>query len=156
MPDKYRVKIKCTTFFDVTRTGINTRRQEFNVVDPNYNLKRSQQSNFETILQIVGLRSQPEEVTYPEKTMTLLSKMKMGNRYESKIKIPVWHFTFEVSQDDVFSDESSPLGKLVQDCDSVPMITGLTEWNKMIQKLDTTAEFRNIYFEVIDNEPNDQ
>ena len=151
MPDKYRVKIKCITLFDITRTGINIRRQVHGVSDPNYNLKRSQQSNFETILQIIGLRSQAEEVTDPEKVMSQLSKIKMGRKYETKIKIPVWHFTFEVSQIDVFSDESSELGKLIQDCDSVPMITGLTEWDKMIQKLDITTEFRNIYFEVIDN-----
>lgn len=156
MPAKYHVKIKCTTLFDITRTGVNTRRQEHGVTDLSYQKKRNQQSNFETVIQLIGLRSQPEDINYPEKIMMTLINSNMGTEYNMKSKIPVWTFTFVVHQPEIFEDDDDKLGKLVQDCSGVPMITGLEEWSKLGRILETSVDFRNIYFEVIDNEQNRQ
>lgn len=156
MSAKYLVKIKCTTLFDITRTGTNTRRQEHGVTDLSYQKKRNQQSNFETVIQLIGLRSQPEDVSYPEKTMMTPIKSNMGTEYSTKSKIPVWTFTFIIDQPEIFEDDEGKLGKLVQDCSGVPMITGLEEWSKLGKILETSVDLRNIYFEVIDDEQDRQ
>jgi len=150
------VKIKCTTLFDITKSGINTRRQEHGVTDSFYQKKRNQQSNFETLLQIIGLRSQPEDITDPEKSMIQLTKSVMGSQYSTKTKVLVWHFTFTVSKPDIFSENDDDLAKLISDCVGIPMITGLDEWSKLGKILDTTDEHRNIYFEVINDRQDDQ
>lgn len=155
MPAKYLVKIKCTTLFDITRSGINTRRQEHGVTDLSYQKKRNQQSNFETLLQIIGMRSQPEDITDPEKSMIQLAKSVMGSQYSTKTKVLSWHFTFIVHQLEVFSENDNDLAKLIQDCADIPMITGLDEWPKLGKILDTSDERRNIYFEVINDRQDD-
>lgn len=114
--------------------------------------RRSQQSNFETVLQIIGMRSQPEDITDPEKTMESLSTGNWGTEYRAKTKIPVWKFTFTVSQQEVFSDDGNELGKLIQDCVDIPMIVGLDEWVKIHKTINVTEQYRNIYFEVTNDE----
>lgn len=152
MPAKYLVKIKCTTLFDITRSGINTRRQEHGVTDPQYQKKRNQQSNFETILQIIGMRNQPEEITEPEKIMIYPIKTNMGEKYITKTKIPAWNFVFTVSSLEPFSDSNHDLSKLIQDCAGVPMIVELDEWSKLDKMLlDSSFDYRNIHFEVIND-----
>ena len=150
------MKIQCVTLFDITRSGINTRRQEHGIVDEQYQKKRNQQSNFETVLQLVSMRGQPENITDPEKIMAVPTKSNFGKLYETKSKIPTWTFFFEINQQDVFTDEDGELGKLAKDCVGIPIITGLDEWSKLGKILDMTDEYRNIYFRVINDGQNDQ
>jgi hypothetical protein len=157
MPAKYLVKIKCTTLFDITRSGVNTRRQEQGVTDLSYQKKRNQQSNFETLLQIIALRSQPEDISEPEKIMVQPAKSGMGQKYITKSKIPAWNFVFTVSQLDVFSDNNDELEKLIGDCVGVPMIKNLDEWPRLdTVLLDISHDYRNIHFEVINDRQDDQ
>jgi hypothetical protein len=44
------------------------------------------------------------------------------------------------------------LGLLHEDCNNVPMIVCHTMNNDVISFLDTTPQYKNIYFEVINNE----
>jgi hypothetical protein len=96
------------------------------------------------------MRGQPEDITDPEKSMESLNKTKKwGTAYASKAKVPVWEFTFVVDQPYVFNDGISDVGNLIKDSQGIPIVIGLDEWSKISNTIDTTDEFRNIYFEII-------
>ncbi len=102
------------------------------------------------------MRTQPEDITDPEKLMLSTKKSEWGTDYLNKTKIPVWQFTFTVSQDYVFHDGESQIGNLIKDSHGIPMIIGLDECQKVKNTIDISDQYRNIYFEVIqdDNENN--
>jgi hypothetical protein len=141
------MKIKCYTLFDITQTNVSNRRRGLEqTVDPDTEHKRRQQRNLETILQVLSLRSQPEDITEP--VIDKLAKdTKFKNPKFSK-DTKVWSFTFTVSTSAVYKKDEIQLGSLLEDCQSVPMITGLDENARpLFAHLDTEA---NIHFEVID------
>lgn len=144
------MKIRCTTLFDISKTDISDRRglldQSF---DPSKNKQRNQQRNFETILQIISMRSQPENVSIP--VITHKNHLSWGLEYSKKIS-SFWHFTFDVSHSAVFFDGENELGNLFADCQSVPMITGLDESASLSPQLDVTTKFKNIHFEVVNHD----
>ena len=147
------MKIKCITLFDITKTDVISRRHSHeNRVGAELTKQRSQQSNFETILQIISMRAQPEDITEPEKLMLSTKNSEWGNDYATKSKIPSWQFTFTVAQDYVFHNGLSDIGNLIKDSNGIPMIIGLDEWAKIKNTIDHTDQYRNIYFEVIPNE----
>jgi len=117
---------------------------------------RNQQCNFDTILQLISLRSQPEDITDPKLLKIQFKEFdKFGFLFENETSDDTyncWSFDFSISHQSVFDDGISELGCLYVDCDSVPMILIGTEWNKLPAFLDTSIELRNIYFEVISNE----
>ena len=58
--------ISCYTLFDITQTGTVNRNRPSLDEDENVWLhKRNTQCNFDTVLQAVSLRSQPEILNYP-------------------------------------------------------------------------------------------
>lgn len=150
-------KFRCHTLFDITNTGVLNRRppsflDENKLIEWNNNKKR--QCNFDTVLQIISMRSQPEDITKPEfKYIKFENFDKFGFLLETQddSEIPVWSFDFTVNYRSVFDDGITELGYLYSDCDSVPMLTGLSEWNKTPSFLDISPELRNIYFEVLDD-----
>ena len=59
-------RIACYTLFDITHTNVLNRSKP-NIDDPEEWIKqRNSQANLDTILQCLGLRSQPELVIYPQ------------------------------------------------------------------------------------------
>lgn len=145
------MRIRCVTLFDITKTDVNSRRPSNGLEDSvNYNKRRNQQINFETILQIINMRSQPEDITTPVKILeTLKSSTVWGTSYKAKESIPCWAFMFTITHSGVFNDGNSELGSLLKDCDGVPMITKLDEWPKLESKLSISDEHKNIHFELI-------
>lgn len=147
--------IRCHTLFDITNTGILNRRppsflEGDKLVEWNENKKR--QCNFDTVLQVVSLRSQPENITKPYTSQITFEEFdKFGFLLETvdDQSITKWAFEFTVNYHGVFNDGISELGALYSDCDSVPMITGLSEWQKLPNFLDISPELKNIYFEVL-------
>ena len=149
--DKYRVKIQCTTLFDITRTNVSSRRHSY--VQDGLEKPRSQHSNFETVLQIISMRAQPENITDPEKQMvTVNSASVWGTAYRGKEKIPQWRFTFTVESESVFDDGDTSIGNLFKDSEGIPMIIHLEESSRIQSTIDSSSQFRNIYFEVIQDE----
>lgn len=133
------MKIKCTTLFDITNTGVTgkfrpstvpfsdfTGRTINNVNE--WNFARNQQRNYETLLQLISLRTQP---------MELESVIKKDDRFE---------FTFEIETTDVFLNDDDSLALLKQDANGVPMVTGLTERVKLLSVLCTEGDNANIWF----------
>jgi hypothetical protein len=146
------MKIRCRTLFDITQTHVSNRRGllESNV-NPAFDQQRLQQANFETVLQVISLRSQPENISETTVTQTKLrAGSEWGTAYRSKNKVKCWQFEFTVAHTKVFAREDHELGALLADCQNVPMIKDLDEWHSIANTLDVSPELRNIIFEVVD------
>ena len=147
-------KITCYTLFDITQTGvINRSRPSDDENFDNWKYKRNVQCNFDTVLQAISLRSQPEVTRVPEKKNIKFHEFKnFGFLFEQDDEEHnCWSFDFEVQHPSVFADGMTELGALYTDCHGVPMIKVGTEWDKLPEFLDSTDELRNIYFEVSNN-----
>jgi hypothetical protein len=151
------MRIKCYTLYDITQTNVNFRKKNTEIVPADEMKKRSQQSNFETILQIINMRSQPEEISESELTVINIDDLKdfnFGYLYEKSYnktinKINIWSFTFSVDHADVFNNGINDLGSLSDDCNQVPMILKLEETFKLSNQMNISDEQRNIYFEIL-------
>lgn len=149
-------KLKCYTLFDITRTGNVHRRPPINGTPEqtkSWEKTRNTQTNFDTIIQVLSLRSQPENITNPVQEIVAFDDTfdMFGFLYDNEDTAhSMWSFEFTIPHDKVYSDGINELGSLNGDCDGVPMIKVGTEWEKLSNFLDTTPELKNIYFEVID------
>jgi hypothetical protein len=141
------MKIKCVTLFDITKTNISNRRNLFSDNVPGLVKQRNQQSNLETLLQVIGLRSQPEDITDPE--VITAPKEYWSSAYNKKT-VKSWEFTFTVGHKEIFRNDSDELGNLKSDCNGVPMIIGLDEGVELVPTLECYGEHRNIHFTILD------
>lgn len=130
------MKIRVTTRFDCTVTGTtgHYRSQRIPYRDSGENLiedeqswtrSRNQQRNYETLIQLLSLRTQ------------------LVNVAPAKFNGDFWEFEIESDRDDVFSDDFASL-KL--DCEGVPMIVDLNETQPLAPMLRTSADNANIWF----------
>lgn len=145
--------ITCYTLFDITSTGVVNRHRPVEDEDvDNWLYKRNTQCNFDTVLQAISLRSQPEIVRKPEKTQIRFDEFtEFGFLFQQQDDeiYNCWSFDFTIQHPSVFNDGITELGALYNDCDTVPMIKTQTVWDKLPSFLDTSTELRNIYFEVM-------
>lgn len=145
-------RINCFTLFDITQTNVLNRSKpdlalEYNV----WVKKRNSQSNLDTILQVVNLRTQPEDISIPKKIEIRFDEFESFGfliAQEEDELYPCWTFNFNVQNLSVFNDGETELGNLYKDCHSVPMILNKTEWNKLPNFLDVSPELKNIHFEI--------
>lgn len=146
-------KIACYTLFDITQTNVlNRSKPSENMSQDEWSYKRNTQSNFDTIIQAISLRSQPENITIPKKSFIRFDHFdKFGFLYQQNEleEYPCWSFKFEVQHSGVFEDGILTFGHLYNDCDGIPMIKCNTEWKMLSNFLDTTPELKNIYFEAL-------
>jgi len=78
------LKIRCYTLFDISKTGVTNRRNSNNP-DPKWQKQRNTQCNFDTILQVASLRSQPENITDPVESLVTFSEFdKFGFLFEAE------------------------------------------------------------------------
>ena len=143
------IRVKCRTQFDITETGVKNRSYKAKTVfkDSNgheitssgdWNRARNQQCNWETINQIISLRTLPENITSPvfvEQTRT-------------------WYFEFDVVDPASIFRDGDPIGYLLNDCVGVPMISGLDEIAGIASTIISTGSDANIWFELIDQTDN--
>ena len=132
------MQIRCRTLFDITQTGTTghfkssqvpySDRVGNKITDlPAWNRSRNQQRNFETLLQIVGMRTQLVEISTPE----LINGL--------------WYFEVEPDRSEVFQDEFRGLH---DDCSGVPMILGLDEQPETANMLQPSGTDANIWFKI--------
>ena len=148
--------VRCYTLFDITQTGVRARSKP----DPTENerqwiSRRNTQCNFDTILQVISLRSQPEVLTEPQLIKIKFATFaEFGFLFEQQTdeECNCWYFDFSIQHPSVFFDGISELGSLYDDCDQTPMIKTDTCWEKLPPFLDCTDELRNIYFTIISDE----
>ena len=105
---RYRI----TTLVDITRT--QPHRSETD------KLKLSQQSNFNTLLQTIGLRSNVTWANDPKKHTGALP-------YNIGGKASHWIWEFDVERDDVFLEGNDPVALLIKDMQGVPIIAELED-----------------------------
>jgi hypothetical protein len=138
------MKVLCRTLFDCTHTGVTghlrpqqlpfTTKTGLIINTPEqWNLSRNQQRNWESLLQIVSLRTQPMNVVPPTK------------------HTDGWHFAFEVESEGVLGSGhgSDNLAGLVGDCEGVPMVTDLQEAEVITATLHAQGTNQNIWFSAI-------
>ena len=146
-------KISCYTLFDITQTSVINRSRPGVDDDPEVWLhKRNTQCNFDTIVQAVSLRSQPENISIPKLIKIKLNEFdNFGFLFEEDAELDCWMFDFTIQYPSVFNDGITELGSLYSDCDQVPMIKTSKAWDKLPGFLDSSDELRNIYFKVVEN-----
>lgn len=114
------MRVRCKTTFDITQTGVrhSMNRTKFPFVDQagavihneaQWTRSRNQQRNWETLMQIISLRTLPENISSPWRDSDQ------------------WTFEFDVPTPGSVASISGPLGQLSEDCRDVPMIVGLDE-----------------------------
>jgi hypothetical protein len=136
------VRMRCYTIFDITNTGVLNRSKPPVDATNDWLLKRNTQCNFDTILQVISLRSQPEVTKLPAKIAA------DSNLFGTEHTVDYcWMFEFEVHHDSVFDNGIIPVGGLYSDCAGVPMIRCDSNFEPSF--LDYSPEQKNIHFEVL-------
>jgi hypothetical protein len=135
------MRYMCQTRFDITATGVTghckaTRMpfrdragQEIHDTD-SWNRSRNQQRNWETLTQILGLRTQLFALTDPVLDVT-------GT---------CWMFEFETETEGTYGPESDPTQILREDARGVPMLRELNNDPDIEPYLITTGARQNIWF----------
>jgi hypothetical protein len=140
------MKVLCRTLFDCTFTGVTghlrpqqlpfTTKTGLVIHTPEqWNRSRNQQRNWESLLQIMSLRTQPMNVIPPTK------------------HTDGWHFEFDVESEGVLGSNfgSDDLDGLVGDCEGVPMMLNLTEQPSLEPTITTNGKGQNIWFIAVNN-----
>jgi hypothetical protein len=133
------MRIQCQTLFDITATGttghVKPSRMPFTdqagtqiINVESWNRSRNQQRNWETITQLISLRTQVTELTDP---------VKIKDR---------WCFEFEIDNENLFLNNTDPLAILKEDCTGVPMLTALDE--TVASDVFLTVD-KNIWFTIV-------
>lgn len=126
------------TLIDITDTGI-TRHT------PEKESKRNQQRNWETVLQLLSLRTQVLSVSQQRVTAANLSSYEFGPAYKGKHDL--WFFKFTTEFDNVYKLDDDPVGILTNDFKQAPVILNLEETARpMLPLFYTSGESKNIYF----------
>ena len=116
----------CTILHNVIKHNLNK------IIDLNsWTRSRNQQRNFETILQILQLRTQIFDVSIPIK--------EKGN----------WVFEFSTEFEGVYQHNNDDFGTLKLDCEGVPMLIGFDEEYTVTPVLTTDGSQQNIWFELV-------
>ncbi len=135
------MRYACQTLFDITATGVTghfkvtrmpfTDRAGQRIRDQDtWDRSRNQQRNWETLTQILGLRTQLFELTEPVQDST-------GTR---------WMFEFETDRDGAFGSDSDPCEILRIDAEGVPMLRELNNDPDIEPYLCTQGPRQNIWF----------
>ena len=107
---------KLYTLVDITRTG--QYRHE-----PGKEADRWKEQNFQTVLQILGIRANINYANAP--TVTTVKGRLVG--FDTDELIKVWRFDFTTERDFLYENNNDPVGFLKYDFHLVPYIAGLYE-----------------------------
>ena len=130
----------CVTLIDITKTdAVRHYNKSMSETEAEYNIKRNQQRNYQTMLQVISLRCQPSFATDPIIYKDLdITDAGFGSAFT---KETVWEFTFAVDVEDVFATADSPYGLLLEDMNNIPIILNLNETANIAEpKLDTLSD----------------
>lgn len=121
----------CQTLFDITATGITGHYKLSSKLDQTeWNRLRNQQRNWETITQILSLRTQIFELSTPRRDIS-------GTH---------WMFEFETEFDGVYGSGDDPVQVLRTDAAGVPMLRDLDNNLDIDSVLVTEGPRQNIWF----------
>ena len=141
---------KLITLVDITPTGVIRSNNN----DYSLQLKRNQQRNFETVLQVLSLRTQPHILKWPcsmHKFSANKIKQFFGETFHDKDH-NVWTFYFTADHPDSYNTSAGELEGLKRDFEQVPIITGLTETaNFMLPIFYPHGSIKNIHISKLSN-----
>lgn len=135
------MRFRCLTTFDITTTGItgyfkssqipflDKAKQEVDSMT-SWNRARNQQRNWETLTQLVSLRTQITDITDPEKNNG------------------IWVFEFTAESPGAYGSQDDPTEILRHDCNGVPMIVELSSGG-ITEPLITSGDEQNIWFHAL-------
>ena len=103
------MKLKLYTLVDITQSGERK--------GPN-KLAVGQQTNWDTLIQVIGLRANPEPINITEEESSI-KDLEFGSNFKGKQKY--WVFDFDMPEG------STSIDALKDDFELVPFISGLTE-----------------------------
>jgi hypothetical protein len=132
-------KILCRCLFDITATGITGHYKSSRIPfqdrtgqhigdEVAWNRARNQQRNWETLTQIISLRTQVMDLVEPE-------------RFEG-----AWEFEFSTETPDAYGSPDDPTQILRLDSAGVPMLQTLHNGEIIIQELVVEGIDQNIWF----------
>lgn len=131
------------TLVDVTKTDITKYTQELERM-------RNKQRNWETVMQVLGLRAQIMAIRQLKTETVDLAGYQFGENYTGKQR--VWTFEFEVEFENLYLQEHDPYGVLKSDFSHTPIILGLDETvTPPMPLFYTNGLSKNIYFISVDN-----
>jgi len=134
----------CQTLFDITATGVTghfrptrmpfTDQTGRQIHDQDaWHRSRNQQRNWETLTQIIGLRTQIFDLQLPVRDRGRTT----------------WMFEFETELDGVFGPNNDPTQILQADSEGVPMILGLDNRSDLAPVIVNQGSEQNIWFAVL-------
>tara|TARA_R100000951_G_scaffold113156_1_gene114629 strand:- start:1035 stop:1484 length:450 start_codon:yes stop_codon:yes gene_type:complete len=135
---------QCLSLIDITKTNVLQHSDS-------KGKERNQQRNFETVCQLVGLRTQLFDIGRVFKIQdTEIDSFKFGSYYlgEMGFKYNVWTFSFAIEFQDVYRLDNDPYGTIKKDFVNVPAILNLDEQMPTIPHslFYTSGTYKNIYF----------
>lgn len=126
------------TLVDITRTGVTHNRAE-------NEHQRNQQRNWETVIQCMGLRTQPLDIQGPKSIEMYVDDGIFGEMYQGKHR--VWCWTFTADRSGTWAVDDDALALLHKDFNEVPVIQGLDETARFILPIFyTTGAIKNVFF----------
>lgn len=127
------------TLVDITNTGVIKYSEENNSL-------RNQQCNWESVIQILSLRTQIMSASQSKILSSDVSDFKFGESYSGTHNI--WYFEFIVEYADVYGSFNDPFKVLINDFSKVPVNIGLNETVSFpIPMFYTKDLYKNIYFD---------
>ena len=131
------------TLIDITKTDVTK-------FTPELERMRNKQRNWETVVQILGLRTQIMSINQLKTETKDLSQHQFGSDYQDKQR--VWTFEFEVEFENLYLNDQDPYAILKKDFAQSPMLLGLDETAKPPMPLFyTDGACKNIYFISVSN-----
>ena len=136
------IKVECVTRFDITNTGVTghfkSSRVPFadhsghKIIDQeSWDRARNQQRNWETLTQLISLRTQVFDISEPIQEDAF------------------WSFEFSTETPDVFGTMDDPVRILREDSNLVPMLRELDNDPDIEPMLITSGPKQNIWFRII-------
>jgi hypothetical protein len=128
------------TLVDITPTGVIS-------YSPQNERKRNQQRNWETVQQILSLRTQPT-ILETDNLVDDVIKYNFGIKYQGEHKI--WTFKFGVDYEDIYKEGPDKFGLIKNDFKITPVILNLSETAILeIAVFEPKGPWNNIYFKSI-------
>lgn len=128
-------KVEGYCLYDITPTRVI---RVGNDITPEKIRQRNQQRNWETILQLIGLRTQPFNIKVP----VLID----GKNTPFPEAASVWFFTFDIEHSSQWLVDNDPFWVLKVDCENTPMLTGLSESEELTPLINTFGDNINLTF----------
>ena len=130
------------TLIDITPTGVIS-------YSPQNEFKRNQQRNWETVQQILSLRTQPT-ILETDNFVDDLINYNFGVNYTGQHRI--WTFKFGVDYADIYQDGPDKFGLVKYDFTLTPIVLGLAETIKPeVAMFYPKGPWNNIYFKSLLN-----